>query len=470
MAIRRKLFFTDTLSGNKREFVPMEKDQVKIYSCGPTVYDYAHIGNFRNFVFVDVLRRSLKLFGYVVTHVMNITDVDDKIIRDAKKEGVSTDVLAKRYTDAFFEDCRFLRLEPVEYNPKATEHINEMVDLVKRLIDAGMTYEVDGSIYFRISKFKDYGKLSKIDLDRTQAGLRIDSDEYDKEDVRDFVLWKAYKEGEPFWDVPVGKGRPGWHLECSAMSAKYLGRTFDIHTGAEDLIFPHHENEIAQSEAAFGQTFVRYWLHCAFLNMKTQKMSKSLGNIVTVHNLAKTGVNPLAVRYFLLSVHYRKPLIFSDEAIDAAGSAVDRLRNFYRRLSEISQLENKSANVQITSIVSKCREDFLDGLADDLNTAKSLGAVFEMVRQVNPLIESQDLTSDQAKEVISLLQMTNKILDILDDPQDVISEEIETLIEKRQEARKQKNFAMADKLRDELLSKGVVLEDTREGVRWYRKQ
>ncbi|HPQ40465.1 MAG TPA: cysteine--tRNA ligase, partial [bacterium] len=287
----KPLHFLDTRTGKTRLFEPVHDSEARIYSCGPTVYNYAHIGNFRNFVFVDVLRRVLKLFGYRVKHVRNITDIDDKIIRSAAEEDITTTQLARRYEDAFFQDCEYLNLETVEHSPRATEHIDEMIDLVQSLIDRGYTYERDGSIYFRINRFKEYGKLSKIDLSNVKSGARVDSDEYSKEDARDFVLWKGHREGEPYWDAPFGRGRPGWHLECSAMSRRFLGNTLDIHTGAEDLVFPHHENEIAQSEAANGEEYVRYWLHCAFLNMKNEKMSKSLGNIITARKLREDGID-----------------------------------------------------------------------------------------------------------------------------------------------------------------------------------
>ncbi len=464
----RKIEFTDTMTGKKRLFEPLEPGHVRIYSCGPTVYDYAHIGNFRNFVFVDILRRTLKLFGYKVTHVMNFTDVDDKIIKRANAENKPISAISERFEKAFLEDCEFLRLDPIEHRPRATENIDEMIDLVNSLIAKGHTYTVDGSVYYRINSFPEYGKLSKIDPENMQSGARVDTDEYDKENARDFVLWKGARPDEPSWDAPFGKGRPGWHIECSAMSRRFLGETFDIHTGGVDLIFPHHENEIAQSEAANGKPYVRYWLHCAFLNMKADKMSKSLGNIITVHDLAQKGVNPLAARYFLLSVHYRKPLVYSENSLDAAASAVERLRGFHRRVKDIATGGVDTGDFDPGNILAESRAEFFAGLADDLNTARSLGAVFELVRRVNPAIESNALQSSHAREILSFLDEVNQVVAILDTGDEILPEEIEKLIRERQEARKNRDFALADKIRDELLQQGIVLEDTRDGVRWRK--
>ncbi|MBN1296167.1 cysteine--tRNA ligase [bacterium] len=464
----RPIYFHDTKAGCVRRFEPVHLGKARIYSCGPTVYNYAHIGNFRNFVFVDVLRRVLTVFGYDVIHVRNITDIDDKIIRSAISSETTTHAIARRYEDAFFEDCRYLNLEDVEYSPRATENIGEMIRLVSELIEKGYTYERDGSIYFRIACFKAYGKLSGIDLTRVQSGTRVDSDEYSKDDPRDFVLWKGRRENEPFWKAPFGDGRPGWHLECSAMSRRFLGPTLDIHTGAEDLIFPHHENEIAQSEAANEVEYVRYWLHCAFLNMKEQKMSKSLGNIVTARALREQGVDGAAVRYFLLSVHYRKPLAFSMEAIDSAASAVKRLRAFYRRVCEYAvDFEGDSPEPQ--GRVAEIRNAWLDALADDLNTARALGVLFDMVREYNFAMDESALTLPEAVMIRDVLEDVDRVLGVItveeeSDP----AQEIEELIERRQQARKRRDFVEADRIRDILHSMGVILEDTRDGVRWRR--
>lgn len=463
----KPIYFYDTMTGQSRLFETIEPGLARIYSCGPTVYNYAHIGNFRNFVFVDVLRRTLKLFGYQVKHVMNITDIDDKIIRNAAAEGVSCEELARRFESAFFDDCKQLNLDPMEFNPRATEHIPEMIDLVQRLIDRGYTYEADGSIYFKISQFPSYGKLSGIRPEEMQPGTRVDSDEYSKENMRDFVLWKGKKPGEPFWDTPFGQGRPGWHLECSAMSSKYLGESFDIHTGAEDLVFPHHENEIAQSEAASGKTFVGYWLHCAFLNMRSEKMSKSLGNIVTVHDLVSMGVDMKSIRYFLLSVHYRKPLNYTEESIDASHAAVARLQGFYNRVRDVAESTSDHPS-DILDRIQTARTDFFAGLADDLNTARALGALFELVRDLNPLVERRELKNTDARTILELLDEANRVLAILDTHEEMLPDEIERLIQQRQDARKARDFKRADTIRIHLADRGIQLEDTREGVRWRK--
>jgi cysteinyl-tRNA synthetase len=469
MTITKPVNFYDTRTGKKRPFESLEPGRVSIYSCGPTVYNYAHIGNFRNFVFIDVLRRTLKLFGFSVQHVRNLTDVDDKIIRLANEKRISFKDVAMKYEKEFFKDCAYLRLQDVEHNPRATDHIDEMKTLVKRLIDKGYTYERDGSVYFSVDKFNDYGKLSGIDLSAVRPGTRIDTDEYSKEDARDFVLWKGRREGEPYWDADFGPGRPGWHLECSAMSRHYLGNTFDIHTGAEDLIFPHHENEIAQSEAANGQEYVRYWLHCAFLNMKDQKMSKSLGNIITAKKLRDEGVNGLAVRYFLLSVHYRKPLSFSYESIDSAQTAVSRLQTFYSRIQELANNSSADDKTEFTDRLDRYTNEWFDALGDDLNTAKALGSLFELVRETNGLMDRNLLGQNQAREIQHFLSDADSILDVM--KPDIaldINDEIETLVDRRNEARKARDFQEADRIRDQLKKMGIIVEDTREGIRWRR--
>ena len=465
----RTISFFDTKQGSVRPFVPVAPETASIYSCGPTVYNYAHIGNFRNFVFVDVLRRTLRLFGYRIQHVRNITDIDDKIIRKAADEQTTVAEIARRYEAAFLEDCRYLRLQEVEYSPHATEHVSDMIDLVQSLIDKGYTYTRDGSIYYKISRFAEYGKLSGVDLSAVQSGARVDSDEYRKEDARDFVLWKGRKEGEPFWPAPFGEGRPGWHLECSAMSRHYLGSTFDIHTGAEDLIFPHHENEIAQSEAANGVEYVRYWMHCAFLNMKDQKMSKSLGNIVTARKLREDGIDGLAVRYFLLSVHYRKPLAFSLDAIESSKTAVNRLQMFYSRLREIAGRGTESLQGIQDELTSRYRDEWYAALGDDLNTARALGSLFEMVREFNAMMDSGCIGSAEAASALMFLDEVDSVLAVLrPERQDDISARVEELIAERQTARKDRNFAEADRIRNELTQMGIILEDTREGVRWRK--
>lgn len=468
MTSPRPIQFHDTKSGKLLNFTPVHAGEARIYSCGPTVYNYAHIGNFRNFVFIDVLRRVLKLFGYKVTHVRNITDIDDKIIRKAAEEKIGIDELSRRYENAFFEDCEYLNLETVEHSPRATEHIDEMINLVNSLIDKGYTYQQGNSVYFRINQFKDYGKLSHIDLSAVRSGARVDSDEYSKEDARDFVLWKGHRDDEPHWETPFGAGRPGWHLECSAMSRRYLGDTFDIHTGAEDLVFPHHENEIAQSEAANCAEYVKYWLHCAFLNMKDEKMSKSLGNIVTARQLRDDGVDGAAVRYFLLSVHYRKPLGFSMDGIEAAGTAVRRLRAFYTRVCNHAS-GTETAEVSLDEKTEAFRESFLAALGDDLNTARALGVVFDMVRFFNAQLDAGNASALDAQNVQALLEDMDKVLGVIvAETDDILPDEIEALIEQRQQARKNRDFAEADRIRDYLKDSGIVLEDTREGVRWRK--
>ncbi|MBN1879142.1 cysteine--tRNA ligase [bacterium] len=461
--------FYDTKSGSLRLFEPVTPGVATIYSCGPTVYNYAHIGNFRNFVFVDVLRRTLRLFGYNIKHVRNITDIDDKIIRKAVEENTTVQAIAAQFESAFFQDCDYLRLQKVEYNPRATEHIVDMIDLVKVLIEKGYTYERDGSVYYKIGRFENYGKLSHIDLSSVRSGARVDSDEYLKEDARDFVLWKGRREHEPYWPAPFGEGRPGWHLECSAMSRHYLGPTFDIHTGAEDLIFPHHENEIAQSEAANGVEYVRYWLHCAFLNMKDQKMSKSLGNIITARKLREDGIDGLAVRYFLLSVHYRKPLAFSMEAIESARTAVNRLQTFYSRIASAAASQSKRQEQDSADPLTRIRSDWYDALGDDLNTAKALGVLFEMLREYNTRMDMDRVDSVLAGELLSFLDEADSILDVMrPDSEDELSSKIDDMIVKRQAARLARDFREADRIRDELSQMGIVLEDTREGVRWRK--
>src|SRR6202142_4669124 len=373
------------LSGKVEPFVPQKKDEVRMYTCGPTTYNYAHIGNFRTFVFQDILRRFLKVRGYKLTHVMNLTDVDDRIIANAAAAGVSIREYTEKYVQAFFADCRTMSVESPEHWIRATEHIDDMVALIQKLQKNTYTYNSEGSIYYRISKFKDYGKLSKVDLTGIQAGARVDNDRYEKESARDFALWKAPKPGEHFWETPLGPGRPGWHVECSAMAMKYLGETIDIHTGGIDLAFPHHENEIAQSEGATGHPFVRHWLHAEHLIIDGQKMSKSLGNFYTLRDLFARGQKPSTIRYALLSVPYRRQLNFTEEALKAAESSIVRLRNFVVRL-KTAQFAAGS-NPELAKRVEKAENDFDAGLADDMNTAIATAAVFELVRNVKTAMD-----------------------------------------------------------------------------------
>jgi cysteinyl-tRNA synthetase len=459
----------NTLTGQLEEFTPLDGDTVRMYACGLTVYDYGHIGNFRTFVSVDVLRRYLKYKGYRLIQVMNYTDVDDNTINRAQREGVSLRELTERYIRAFLEDMKTLNLEQPEIMPRATEHIPEMVELVKRLDANGHTYSADGSIYYRISTFPSYGKLSRINLAGNIAGARIDADKYEKEDARDFVLWKAPKEAhEARWETEIGVGRPGWHLECSAMSMKYLGETFDIHCGGVDLVFPHHENEIAQSEGATGKPFVRYWLHTEFLQVEGEKMSKSLGNFYTLRDLMREGFNPLAIRYALLSVPYRKQLNFTFEGLRAAESTLQSLRDFRWAVRQ-AQCEPGS-HPAVAEAIKKAREDFAAGLDDDLNTAQALAAVHTLVREVNIVLSQGGLREDDRREVLRWLDRFDTVLGVLGEEQiEMLDSEIEALLKEREQARATRNFARADEIRNLLTARGIILEDTKQGTRWKRK-
>src|ERR1700682_5859335 len=386
--------FHNTLTDRTEPFVPLVKGEVRAYTCGPTVYDFAHIGNFRTFVFQDVLRRYLRSRGYRVIQVMNLTDVDDRIIQKSAAAGVSLREYTDKYIQAYLADRRALNLEPPEYIARATEHIDEMVKLIQRLTEKGFTYTSEGSIYFRISKFPNYGKLSKIDVAGMQTGARVDTDRYDKDNARDFALWKAPKPGEHFWETPIGPGRPGWHIECAAMALKYLGDTLDIHSGGVDLTFPHHENEIAESEAATGKTFVRFWLHAEHLLVDHEKMSKSVGNFATLRELFAKGHKPSSVRFLLAAVPYRRPLNFTPESLQGASSSVERLRTFSAPLR--SGKFPEGASPAIAERAAKSREDFDRGLADDLNTAQALAALFDLVRDVNPAMDRGEFRQGDA--------------------------------------------------------------------------
>ncbi len=458
----------NTLKRKKEEFKEIEKGQVNMYSCGPTVYNFAHIGNFRAMIFSDLVRRYLKYKGYKLKHVMNITDVDDKTIRDSRKEGVTLKEFTERYTKYFFEDLETLNVENVDIYPRATEHIKEMVNLVKNLLDKGYAYKAEDAIYFNIKKFKDYGKLSHLKIDELKAGARVANDEYDKDNAHDFALWKFWDEndGDVFWETELGKGRPGWHIECSAMSMKYLGESFDIHTGGVDLIFPHHENEIAQSEAATGKEFVKYWLHNEHLLVENKKMSKSLGNFYTLRDLLEKKYNPMAIRYVLMATHYRQKLNFTFETLEAADNAIKRLEEFMEKLDEFN---GQSNNPKVAEIIEKARNDFEDAMDDDFNVSITLSAVFDFVKEINKLIMNNKMSSKDAENVISLMNKFDSVLGILKKQEkEELSKEIKQLIEKRQEARKNKDWAEADKIRDELKEKGIIIKDTKEGVRWEK--
>jgi len=457
--------FFNTLSGKLEPFKPIVEGAVKLYTCGPTVYDFAHIGNFRAYIFEDLLKRFLIFRGYKVTHVMNITDVDDKTIKGANAEEVELQEFTKKYTDAFFEDIQKLYISKADYYPRATDHIQDMIMIIKGLLEKGYAYKKNGSVYFNISKFPNYGRLSKIDLKKLKSGKRIESDEYEKESANDFALWKDKKEGEPFWETEVGPGRPGWHIECSAMSSKYLGQTFDIHCGGVDNIFPHHENEIAQSEAFFGKKFVNYWLHCRHLVVDGEKMSKSKGNFYTLRDLLAKNVDPYALRFLLLSTHYRKMLNFTFEALEQASSSLKRINDFLYELRNRSFEEGE--NKDISKLVEDTNKRFIAGLGDDLNISVSLRALFEMIRKANTLISQEKVHKKDAEKLMSSILSLDDVLAVLSkEEEEALSPKLMGKIEEREKARTDKNYKLADQIRKELLKQGVILEDTKDGVRW----
>jgi cysteinyl-tRNA synthetase len=497
------LQFYNTLPGKVEEFQPLEDNLVRMYTCGLTVYDYGHIGNYRTFVFQDVLRRYLKYKGFQVRQVMNLTDVDDKTIRNAEAAGLPLREYTDKFIRAFEVDRELLNLETPEFVVRATDHIRDMVELIQTLIAKGYAYESGGSYYFRVGKFPDYGKLSKIDLSGIRAGARVDSDEYDKADVRDFVLWKAAKQGEPSWNTPIGRGRPGWHIECSVMSMKYLGVPFDIHSGGVDLIFPHHENEIAQSEAGTGKLFVRFWLHGEHLLVNGEKMSKSLGNFYTLRDLIAKGYKPSAIRYLLASVPFRRQLNFTFEGIHQAAQSIDRIRNFRYRLQ--AEKFPPGQNPRLQEIARTARAEFEAAMDDNLNTAEALAAVFNMVRDGNTAMDGGEFRDGDRAAYLGELERWDRIFAALDDndyeklrqfgfvktaDQGVVTAaqsaggdghargallealsdgEIERFITERNAARRGGNFGRADEIRDELSKAGVLLEDTKSGTRWKRK-
>ncbi len=465
MALR----FYNTLSQQAEPFSALHDNVVRMYTCGPTVYNFAHIGNLRSFTFPDILRRWLRARGYTLDHVMNITDVEDKIIRDSAAAGKSIYEFTEVYTQAFLEDMTTLRIERPERIVKATEHIDDMVRAIETLEEKGFTYKSDGSVYYRISQFPSYGKLSHNDFSGIRAGARVDVDEYDKADARDFVLWKAQKDNEPAWQTPLGPGRPGWHIECSAMAMHYLGDTLDIHTGGVDLAFPHHENEIAQSEAITGKQFVRYWLHAEHLSVEGQKMSKSLGNIYTLRDLMAKGYAPEAIRYLLGSVPYRKKLNFTFDGLKAAATSIDRLRNYKLRL-ETAKFP-AGMNDDLTGRTAAARKAFDDALDDDLNTAEALAAVFEYVRDTNTAMDTGQFPVGNVPDALEFLDRFDSIFDVLKTSAkegSLQDHEIDALIAQRAAAKKARDFAGADQIRNGLAARGVILEDTKEGVRWKR--
>jgi len=466
--------FHNTLTRRLEDFVPLEPGKVRMYTCGPTVHDHTHIGNFRTFVWEDLLRRSLKALGYSVMQVMNITDVDDKTIKKSMAEGVSLGDYTERYTRSFFEGLDVLRVERAEIYPRATDHVPEMIRMIEGLRDKGLTYESQGSMYYRIASFPAYGRLSGVEQRELKDGARIESDEYEKESARDFALWKARKDEEPAWESPFGEGRPGWHIECSAMSLKYLGETFDIHTGGVDNIFPHHENEIAQSEAFTGVPFVRYWLHSAHLLVENEKMAKSAGNFHTLRELLERGHDPRAIRWLLLGTHYRRNLNFSFEGISQAAREVARLDDFRIRLDEAAAAaaagsEGPHRVGTLAEQVHASEEEFRAALADDLNISGAVGAVFRMVRETNAALDRKEAASGEIAAARAALDRFDAVLGILDRTPAVLDEEIDALIRKRQDARKAKDYAESDRIRVALAAQGIVLEDTAQGVRWKRR-
>lgn len=465
MAIR----FCNTLTRRVEDFQPLREGEVGLYTCGPTVYDLAHIGNMRAFVFSDLLRRYLKYRGYKVFHVMNLTDVDDKTIRNSTAEGVPLQEYTARYKQAFFEDCDTLRIERVEVYPAATEHIPDMVRTIQRLSERGHTYVADGSVYFKIDTFPSYGKFANLDLSGIRSGARIAADEYEKEDARDFVLWKAWtpEDGPVFWETPLGKGRPGWHIECSAMSQKYLGETFDIHGGGVDLIFPHHQNEIAQAEGATGKLFVRCWLHAEHLLVDGQKMSKSLGNFYTLRDILGQGYQPMEIRYILLATHYRQQLNFTFDGLRAARGALERLRDFVRN---VRLADGQPAGEALDGILARRESNFVTALDDDLNIAPALGAVFSLVRDVSRLISERKVAKEESGKVLDKLGDWNRVVGFIDLEEEALPDaEVARLIEHRARARAQKDWAEADRIRAQLEEKGVLLEDRSGGSVWKRK-
>jgi len=458
----------NTLSGRLEEFRPLVGNEVRMYACGPTVYDFAHIGNFRTFVFEDILKRFLRFKGFHIKHVMNVTDVDDKTIRNSgATEPGQLREYTDRFTQAFLEDCRSLRIEKPDILVHATDHIDDMVAMILRLKAKGYTYEKDGSTYFKISQFTDYGRLSKLDIEGIRAGARVDVDEYEKQDARDFVLWKAAKNGEPHWETALGPGRPGWHIECSAMSMKYLGKSFDLHCGAVDLIFPHHENEIAQSEADSGKPFVRYWVHGEHLVVDGERMAKSKSNFHTLRELVSRGIDPLSVRYTLLSVPYKSQLNFTFDALHQAESSLNRIRDFLLRLTTANLKPGK--NDRVHAQCAETLQRFEHALDDDLNTAQALAAVFDLVRDVNTALVENVVYEENRPAILQVMERMNEVLNLWELPNLALDEEIQRLIDERNQARRNRNFALADQLRDKLHEMGYTIEDTKEGVRWKKR-
>jgi cysteinyl-tRNA synthetase len=459
----------DTMAGATRDLVPLEPGHVRIYSCGPTVYGPAHIGNFRSFLFDDLLVRYLRYRGLKVTWVMNITDVDDRIIKGARAEGTTITELSERYRALLVSDMRTLGIALPDVMPKATENIPQMVELIQALLDRGHAYRTDdGSIFFRIASWPDYGRLARLDPEGMRVGERVEADDYAKDDVRDFALWKGSKPDEPSWDTAIGNGRPGWHIECSAMSMRYLGPSFDIHTGGVDLVFPHHTDEIAQSEAATGQKFVAYWLHNAFLQLGSQKMSKSLGNIERVGDLIGRGIPPRALRLALISAHYRMALTFGEESLQAATSAIDRLDALMAALAVYRS--DGPDDVSLPSALDGARTAFEAALDDDLNISPALAAVFDLIRELNRRIDGRTLSTADAGRAIAFIREIDRVLAIAPTAEEALDPELQALLDERAAARTNKQWADSDRLRTVLANRGILVEDTRDGQRWRRAE
>jgi cysteinyl-tRNA synthetase len=457
----------DTMAGAVRELVPLEPGHVRVYSCGPTVYGPAHVGNFRSFLFADLLVRYLRYRGLRVTWVMNITDVDDKIIRGARADGVSIGEISARYGEGFLNDVRILGMTVPDVMPRATEHIPQMVELIGKLLERGNAYRTDdGSIFFRIASWPAYGRLARLDPEGLRVGERVEADEYGKDDVRDFALWKGPKADEPVWETAIGPGRPGWHIECSAMSMAYLGQSFDVHTGGVDLVFPHHQDEIAQSEAATGQTFVNYWLHCAHLQMGGQKMAKSTGNIARVADVLGRGVSPRALRLALISAHYRMALSFGDDSLAAASSAIDRLDALLAALA--AYRDDRPDDATLPALLDGTRADFEAALDDDLNISPALAAVFELVRELNRRIDARQFSTPDARRAAAFVRDLDRVLGIAPPVEETLDAESQKLIDDRAAARAGRDWAASDRLRTVLAERGILVEDTRDGQRWRR--
>ncbi len=465
------LRFHNTLTNQLEDFQPINAPEVRMYICGPTVWNFAHIGNFRTFTFGDILRRYLKYKGYKLTHVMNLTDVDDRIINEAAKQNISIDEMTAPFITAYWEDADALGLERPDIAPRATEHIAEMIEIIQTLLDNGHAYESDGSIYYRISAFPDYGKLSKIKFEGNIIGgsERVDTDKYEKEDARDFAVWKFVDANEPTgWDAPFGRGRPGWHIECSAMAMKYLGETFDIHAGGIDLQFPHHENEIAQSEGATGKLFSKYWLHGEFLKVDSEKMSKSLGNDFTLRDILSRGFSPIAIRYLLFSVPYDKQLNFTFENLKGAETTIARLQDFKKRLEDANLSGGLNSDLQ--EKVRGFLNDFETAMDDNLNTSVALAALHNLAREVNTALAGETLLTEDRSFILHTIAQFDSVFGIFGTKErEILDTDIETLIGERQEARRNRDFARSDEIRNLLAEKGIILEDTKDGVRWKRK-